>query len=320
MQGIILAKPLRSLSKRSAVKLNLASNQSSLPLSLLAALLLSAVPSSADEASQAREDAEGQFQLARALLRGEGVPKDPSRAFELMQKAADKGHADAIGGIGYFYAAGVVVSKDANAAAEWFRKGAEKGSAKAQLNLGLALARGAGVEKDENAGLQMIDQAAASGLPEAAYAQGETYYWGQFGREIDYAKAREAFEKSARAGNAAGENNLGVILRDGLGVEKDEPAALKLFRMAAEKGNSRAQSNLGHTLGVNTQDRTKRIEALKWLILAADAKEITAQKTMEELSLTMPGMSSQKHENWRTSSGRNRNRSALPRGTGRPLS
>src|SRR4030095_15042242 len=116
-------------------------------------------------------DANAQFELARALLTGNGVPKDPAKALEWMKKAAAQNHADALGGVGYFYAKGVAVPEDDREAIEWFRKGAERGSAKAQLNLGLALANGKGVEKNESEGLRWIDCAAQSRLPEARYAQ-----------------------------------------------------------------------------------------------------------------------------------------------------
>lgn len=233
-------------------------------------------------------DAEAQFQIARAYLRGEGVTKDPNQAFALMKKAAEQGHSEALGGMGYFYATGTVVQEDDAAAVEWFRKGADKGSAKARLNLGLAVAKGTGTTRDEAEGLRLIDAAAEAGLADAFYAQGETYHWGQFGRSIDYKKARAAFQKSADQGHAAAQNNLGVIHREGLETQKDEQAALSWFRKAAEQGHAKAQSNLGHQLGANNPDRTKRLEALKWLLLAVDQKEITAVKTMEELEPSLP--------------------------------
>lgn len=233
-------------------------------------------------------DPAAEFQMARAYLRGTGVTKDPAKAFDFMKKAADQGYADALGGMGYFYAMGVTVPKDRDAAVEWFRKGAEKGSAKAQLDLGLSMARGSGIERNEPEGLNLIDAAAGKGLPDALYAQGETYYWGQFGRDIDYPKAFIPFEKAAQAGHPDAQNNIGMMLREGLGTTKNEQAALEWLRKAASQGHPRAQSNLGHTLGTNSPDRARRIEALQWLLLAMDQKEITAVKTMEELTPNLP--------------------------------
>jgi TPR repeat protein len=162
-------------------------------------------------------------------------------------------------------------------------KSAERGSAKAQLNLGLALANGKGVDKNETEGLRWIDCAAQSRLPEARYAQGETYLWGQFGRAVDYKRALAIFRICAEEGNANAQVNLGVLLREGQGTNKDETAAIEWFRKAAVRGNAKAQSLLGHTLGIEHADNARRLEALKWVMLAADQGEITAVKSLEEL-------------------------------------
>lgn len=233
-------------------------------------------------------NAEAQFLLARAFLKGDGVPKNPTKAFLWMKKAADQGNADAIGGMGYFYSAGVEVERDEVEAVRWFRQGAEKGSVRALLNLGLVTANGRGVPPDHAEGLRMIDEAAAKGLPEALTAQGETYFYGQFGRAIDYGKARESYRVAAEAGIAAAQNVLGVIYRDALGVKPDQETAILWFRRAAEQGDKRGLSNLGHLLGVESADQTRRIEAIKWVTLAADQGEVTAVKTLEELSVSMP--------------------------------
>lgn len=260
----------------------------SLALSPCALLAASSRPPAELEAAAKSGDAEAQFQLARTYLRGTGVQMDPAKAFELMKKAADVGHPDALGGMGYFYAAGVVVPKDKAAAIAWFRRGADKGSARSKLNLGLLLGRGEGVAKDEAEALRLIDSAADQGLTDALYSQGETYFYGQFGRTRDYPKAFAAFEKAAQDGHASAQNNLGVMLRDALGVSQDHQKAIAWFRKAALQGNVKAQSNLGHQLGLQDSDRSKRLEALTWVMLAAQEQEVTAVKTLEELQPAIP--------------------------------
>lgn len=230
-----------------------------------------------------RGDAEAQYHLARALLAGNGVAKDPVRALEWMRKAAAQGHADATGGVGYFFAKGVGIPEDDSEAVSWFRKGADLGSAKAQLNLGLALATGRGVPADEREGLRWIDEAASRKLPDALYAQGETYLWGQFGRKIEYPKALTLFQVVAEMGHPGAQTNLGVMHLNALGTPKDEEAAISWFRKAAAQGYSKAQSNLGHALGLNSPNRVKQIEAISWVMLAARSNEVTAVKSLEEL-------------------------------------
>ena len=48
-----------------------------------------------------------------------------------------------------------------------------------------------------------------------------------------------------QAGDAAAQNNLGALLRDGYGVDKDVEQAVAWFRKAAELGHTKAMLNLG---------------------------------------------------------------------------
>ena len=238
-------------------------------------------------AAAARGDADAQFKLARAYLRGEGVPKDPQKAFELMKAAADQGNAEAIGGLGYFYSVGVAVSKDENQAAEWFRKGAEKGSAKAQLNLGLFLLDGKDTtvtdsEESRVEGLRWMRKAADQGLPEAGLSYGSVLFSGEYGMATDYDNAARYLKIAAAADIAAAQNILGMMSDFGWGIPADKVMAEQWFRKAALQGDLKAQANLGTILGPLSEVKETRIEALAWLMLASDQGEITAKKELED--------------------------------------
>jgi len=239
-------------------------------------------------AIQSGDEAQAKFYQARSLLTGMNGETDPARALVLMRESASLGYPDAIGGLGYFYAMGVEVPKDLSVAADWFRKGAEKGSMKSKLNLALAIANGRGVPKDEKEGLLLLDEVAASGLPEAVYANGETYYFGQFGRNVDMQKAFPYFLQAAKAGNRDAQNTLGMMYREGLGTEKNDTEAFQWLELAAKRGHLKAQSNLAHTLGLETPNRERRILALKWAFVAYDRKEVMTVKTLNELLPSLP--------------------------------
>ena len=232
-------------------------------------------------------DAAGQFQLGRAYLRGEGVAKDPQKAFEWMKAAADQGYADAVGGLGYFYSAGVAVPKDQKIALDWFRKGAEKGSAKAQLNLGNLLLKGQGdtaadPETQRKEGLQWIQKAADQNLPEAALVYANMAYFGDHGVEQNYELAAKYSKVAAEAGLADAQNMLGNLYHYGWGGAHDTVLAEQWFRKAALQGHIKAQSNLGSTLGPLSEPKEKRIEAIAWLLMAADQAEVTAEKELKD--------------------------------------
>lgn len=53
----------------------------------------------------------------------------------------------------------------------------------------------------------------------------------------------EYWEKSAKTGDAEGQNNLGLMYYGGRGTEKDEALALKYFQLAAGQGHAEAQEN-----------------------------------------------------------------------------
>ncbi len=233
-----------------------------------------------------RGDAEAQFQLARAHLNGKGVAKDSGKAFEWMMKAAEQGHAEALGGVGYFYANGVAVEKDEARAVEWFRKGAEKGGPRSQFNLGRMLVDGKGAAKDEEKGREWMRKSADQGVTEAIFALGKMYYSGEFGVAKDLERAYPLLRQAAEQGHLDAQNMIGVMLCDGLGVQRDQAEGMKWYRKAALEGHVKAQSNLGRMLGPTNRrpekDPAERIEALSWLMVAAKQGDVMATKVMED--------------------------------------
>ena len=236
-------------------------------------------------ASAEPQDADSKFQQARALLHGDGVEKNPQKAFDLMKAAAEQGHAEAMGGVGYFYSLGLVVAKDDRLAAEWFRKGADKGSAKAQFNLGKILLAGGAAE-----GIQWMKKAADQGLSEAGLAYGSILYFGDHGVAKDQEKAAPYLKIAADAGDPEAQNFYGTLCELGLGVPQDSNEARRWLHKAALQGFVKAQSNLGASLGPQVEDGETRIEALAWLIIASGQGEVTAEKLLAD---TVPGLKSE---------------------------
>ncbi len=241
----------------------------------------------------AKGDSAAEFQMARARLFGKGAPKDIAKAYELMKSSAEKGNPDAIGGLGYFYAKGIVVEKDGRQAIDCYRKGAELGSAKACLNLGRCLIReekvegmpvpadSAEAEKMTRVGMEWVRKAADQGLIEAVASMGRCYYFGEHGLVKDYKEASHWFKIAAEAGDASSQNYLGVIHDQALLGTRDEAAAIEWFTKAAKQGEKKAQASLGRILGPTSPDKERRIQALAWLIVARNGGEVTATKSME---------------------------------------
>ena len=234
--------------------------------------------------------ADFEYELGKKFLHGRGMDKNPGKALEHFQRAAELGHIEAPGAIGYFYSAGLVVEKDEAKAAECFQKGSEKGSALAKFNLGRFHLDGNGGLSGTEKGLALMEEAAASGLDNAHEALAEIYFLGLYcsDHKPDFTKAAPHVKAAAATGAVPVINMLGVMKQRGLGMEEDAKGAEECFRKAAVKGNFKAQSNLGHFLDPSNKDRKKRIEAAAWLIIAASQNEPLAVRTIEEVEQSMP--------------------------------
>ena len=69
-------------------------------------------------------------------------------------------------------------------------------------------------------------------------------YGNGLGVPQDYAEAVNWYRKAAEQGYAQGQFNLGLMYRNGLEVSKDIDEAIKWYRKAAAQGNSDAQEAL----------------------------------------------------------------------------
>ena len=233
--------------------------------------------------------ADFEYELGKKNLHGRGVEKNPEKALEYFQKAAELGHIEAPGAIGYFYSAGLVVEKDDSKAAEWFQNGSEKGSALSKFNLGRLYLDGKGGLSDAGKAMDLMEAAAALGLPEAHIALAEIFFRGLFNDQHlpDYVKAVPHVKAAAASGEPAALNMLGVMKQSGLGLEQDEKGAEDCFRRAAMKGDFKAPSNLGHLLNPESKNRSRRVEAAAWLLIAASHGEPIASRKIAELEQAM---------------------------------
>jgi hypothetical protein len=91
-------------------------------------------------------------------------------------------------------------------------------------------------------------------------------------------------------GNASGQNNLGWMLTNGLGLPRDDEAALHQFRLAARKGNAFAMDNLGWMAEEGRGMAVDLAEALKWYRLAEAHGNAPARNHLALLSARGKGV------------------------------
>lgn len=87
----------------------------------------------------------------------------------------------------------------------------------------------------------------------------------------------------ADQGNAAAQNNLGVVYANGTGVAKDPAQAVFWYRKAADQGDAAAQNNLGVAYANGTGIGKDVVQAVVWYRKAADQGHAIAQSNLGDM-------------------------------------
>jgi len=135
------------------------------------ALAAAAQDASIDEliARAKKRDAEAEYALGMRAYEGRGVPRDPSQAFRLVERAAKRGQLEAQNTLGFFLQHGVGTAADPGRAKEWYETAAARDHARAQVNLGWLYEHGLGIERAPALALEWYRKAAAQGLAEGDF-------------------------------------------------------------------------------------------------------------------------------------------------------
>ena len=227
---------------------------------------------------------EARYELGRALLRGEEVPRNLAEASTLLRSAAEGRHVEAMGAYGFMLARGLGMEANQSAGFDWIRQSAEAGSVSALLNQGIMTMRGQGVSGDPVAGMVLMKQAADRGSVEAQARVAEAYFLGEDGL---VAKSEEEAapwaQRAAEAGHAWSQNLVGTMKEHGLGLARDLAGAREFYQRAAEQGNAKAQASLGRLLHNGASGAADRIGAYYWLKAGAEQGEVTARNFFAEV-------------------------------------
>ena len=230
-----------------------------------------------------------------------------SDATKWYRKAAAQGYARAQYNLGWMYFHGYGVDQSDLDAVKWYRKAAEQGYAVAQFYLGEIYEKGRGVEQSDSEALKWYRKAADRGyvrarkkIPELERklqeeeeakrkaeeeakkkAQEELEATFRKGCQLyDAGKYKEAFPlllKAAEQGNAKVQFRLGLMFRQGWGIDKSDSDAVKWYRKAADQGHADAQCNLGFMYERGLGVEKSYSDAVKWYRKAVDQGHARAQ-------------------------------------------
>lgn len=170
-------------------------------------------------------DKEYEFRLGSMYLEGFKIEKNPKKALEWFERAANQNHTESQ------YQLALLRHKkeevqNLDEAFKWYKRSAVAGHLQAQINLAEMHYEGSGVEKNED--------------PSARFN-------GQQGLTIvqDYKEAARWYEQAALQGDAKSQVKIGLMNEKGEGFDKKNPEkAREWYELAVEQGLPMAQMHL----------------------------------------------------------------------------
>jgi TPR repeat protein len=245
------------------------------------------------EAKASNGDVAAMLQLGRAYWGGDGVTADVEKGSVWLDRAAEKGSAEAKMLLGAAYLSGTKLSKNRELAAKYLLQvaqqqhvddGFKSSQALAQYWVAMMYEQGAGVEKSHEKAIQSLQLAASNGNYPAQYDLGSLYNEGTGGMTMDKARACELFEKAAEQGHVMAMHNAGYCYQVGISGKKDESKAINYYTKAAEAGSARSQRNLGILFGRSGQPE----KAYFWLRVAESSGDAESKPFIDKLKPMLP--------------------------------
>ena len=166
---------------------------------------------------------------------GWGRPADPVKACEWYEQAAQGDIPVAADALGRCLEEGIHREKNQAQAAVWYQKAADLGLHYSLCHLGALYIAGEGIEKDPDKGLALCQQSADQGSVPAMLLLAD-YYLNEESLRNDEL-ALHWLSSAASYQSAEAEFKLGIMLRDGRGIDKDPIVARSWFEQAANRGH-----------------------------------------------------------------------------------
>jgi TPR repeat protein len=226
--------------------------------------------------------AETAMSLAKIYLVGQGVPRDPRKARDYYEVAAESGYAPANSMLGAAYLAGFAGDKNPDKAVKYLKEAGEAGYAPALYQLGKAYYTGGAVPKDWKLAGAYFTAAAKEGHPGAQLAAARMY---DFGESVapDPQRALVYYKEAAIKGVPAAQNALATYFYKGEVVEKNLETARKLFNSAAMQAQPDAMYNLA-VMTRNGEGGARDLSmAYVWFTLAQQARYPDAELALAEV-------------------------------------
>ena len=199
------------------------------PTVLIGGLFLCLTPGYAQSPNASRL-----FEIGMTAMMGVGPDRNEQAALDNIRRSAQLGYPPAEVLLGYFYETGTIVTKEPGQAADWYKKAALQDDPVAEWLLGRLIFTGA-VPRDLTEAARWLQRAAAHNDPFGDYLLAKVKLEHQ-----DYTKAAELFRKAALQGLPQAQQQLGLLLKQGQGVNLDKSEAYTWLLVSYNAGNQSA--------------------------------------------------------------------------------
>ena len=184
-------------------------------------------------------NAAAQNLLGYCYLEGDGVNKDPDKAFYWLSKAAEQNNLKALNTIGMCYENGIGVDPDPFQAFSFYKKAALGGMPNAFVNVAQCYFNGVGTAEDPLKARAWFEKGAEFGYRVAQTNVGLLYIL-----EENYDKAFYWLTKAAEQGSPNAMEMLGMCYENGWGTEINIQKANELYRKSYQLGNEYAKEHI----------------------------------------------------------------------------
>jgi len=187
--------------------------------------------------SAEKENPEAQFRLGLIYEKGEnGIKQNYPQALGYYSQAVKYDHTKAEANLANLYYNGLGTAKNHNEALRLFRKAAAKGNAAAINGLGVMTLKGeGGLPKNQKEAFNLFAKSASLGDANGLKNLGNMYYNG-IGTAADQSKAFTFYYKAAMLKDADAMHKVAVMYDNGLGITKDKAKADYWYNKLEKEG------------------------------------------------------------------------------------
>lgn len=211
--------------------------------------------------------------LAKKYEMGDGVDKNPKKAFENYCKAAKLCNVTALYEVARCYEKGFGTEQNLETAFNKYLNAKAYGNVAAMYKVGLFYKQGIGVKKDNKLAFKYLKKAADLGSPMAKCQTGICYQEA-IGTNKNMPQAFKYFKEAADLNNAFATCYVGSFYENGSGVDKNDNLAFEYYKKASDL-NQFYFDGLGHCYeeGVGTEVNLERAFTCYRLAFLANNKK-----------------------------------------------